>query len=85
MKMNKEVPMSTQTVGLVMQLLSKSRNVDSLSKWLSRIGIGSYAECYELVNEAIELDRHDACESNGGDCFFCKLISSCPKSERKEA
>jgi hypothetical protein len=57
MKMNKEVPMSTKTIDLVMQLLSKSRSVDSLSRWLSRIGIGSYAECYELVNEAIDLDQ----------------------------
>ena len=49
--------MSTKTIDLVMQLLSKSRSVDSLSRWLSRIGIGSYAECYELVNEAIDLDQ----------------------------
>lgn len=77
--------MSTKTIEVVMGLLSKSRDVDSLSKWMARNGIGSYAECYELVNEAIELDRNAACEENGGDCFFCKLCSSCPMSERKEA
>lgn len=39
-------------------LLAKSRDVDSLASWMARyLNIGSYAECYELILEAVGTGR----------------------------
>lgn len=43
---------------IILDLLERAKgNIDSVAEALVRIGIGSYAECYELILSTIENGR----------------------------
>lgn len=73
--------MKAKMIEAISGLLSKAGSVHGLVPVLTRNGIGSYAECYEMV-VSVQEELTAACEDNGGDCFFCKFQSSCAMSER---
>lgn len=40
-----------------------------------------------LMGKVVKRDEEEkkfaaACESNGGECFFCEFVSMCPKADK---
>lgn len=71
--------MNPKIIKAIGKLMGSSTNIIALAEQMVKLGIGSFAECYELGVDALN-EMSAACHDSGGDCFFCRREMECPAS-----